>query len=357
MDRQNMNRSSEVAFSAVSKPQPSKKKLWKKLVAVIGVFSVMGIVVLSITLAVSRFRQQQFIPVPAPLMQNSMPQPRLTSVEFVGVNPRLPSAFVAYKSGETPLPMEAFAESVARALGMTKDPQAEFWSDESGQSSLVINPVFKSVMYLFSPEQSALGGKTATVSAKKLPEDDELNTAAVDFLKNLPLPYPPNRTSASFLYLKGEIEPREVARSEADSVYISYVPMIDEYPLYTNATSTAPYQVGVMANKTITRASISAQIPQPVEIGKVEPLSVEDALQNIRLEKGTVVSASVLETGIFQIKDFRSVRFETASIEYRYMSATGLFYPYYRFSGVAETIAGIQGKVEMVVPAYKPSTI
>lgn len=340
-------------------PQNKKIKKLKRLVIALVIVLLSVAIVLIVVLSVHRFRQLRFVPVEAPRIEVLTQQPRLAQVTFTGAAPILPTTFTSFTAGGESLSLDEKTKKIAELLGLSYQSDRDVWENQAtnevvyrSQSNARIRYIREERMSLLA-EPRAMGG----VQVKKpLPSDEELRETALSFLEKLDLPVLPDPKSARLEFYAGELDLAKVNKEVAQYARVYFSLSLDQYPLFVDSGFKDPFIVLVSADKEIISADLGSLIPTPVKEGDLQPKSIEVAVEELRQNRGIMIRAEVvdLETGIFEIRRLRSATFDKVVLEYRYVSESGRFYPFYHFSGDAQTAAGERGKLEMIVPAYLP---
>lgn len=336
-----------------------KRKVWKRLMVLGAIFSSATVVLMTALLAANRFRQARFTPVDAPRIKVSTNQPRLTQVAFTGVAPILPESFSSFTAGGETLSLDEKTKKMAEVLQMTYQSDRDVWEREATNEVLYRSTSDSRIRYVREERGSLLtqpGQNGGGVGEKKLPSDEEIRETALEFLRRFELPILPDAASARLEFYAGELDLFIVEREKAQFARVFFSLSLDTYPLFVDSGFQDPFVVLVSADKQVVSADLGSSIPTPVKEGVLQPKPIEIAVEELRQNRGIMVRAEVvdLETGIFEIRRLRSVTFDRVVLEYRYVSESGRFYPFYHFYGDAQTATGDRGKLEMIVPAYLP---
>lgn len=132
------------------------------------------------------------------------------------------------------------------------------------------------------------------------------------------------------------IEKTTIDRATLADIPFTY--SIDGFPLFYQKEASFPFKLTVFSNLTFGKMTYFPFSIEPQVIGNRKSLSVDQAIENIRSNKFASIISNAQERGTeLKIDTILSVNFETYSIEYRVDEEQGLIYPFYRFSGNAET--------------------
>lgn len=334
-------------------------KRWRRVFLVLTALFLLTVFILLVLQSLERFRRPAFTPVEAPKLEVSTGQPRLTNIQFTGVPPILPAQFESYVSGGEYLSLDDLTKRLAENLGLSYQADGDFWENIQSGETLYATKTTGRIKYSQERRGSLLGNSSVRqeeVVKKVLPPDGELVDTALSFINRLNYAVLPSAQSATLEYLAGELDLREVPRDEAKYVKVSFRLSLDTYPLFIDSGDKNPFIVMVSSEKKVTSADLGLLIPTPIKEGVLQPKPIETAVEELRQNRGIMVRAEVVDltTGIFEIRRLRSVNFDRVNLEYRYVSESGRFYPFYHFYGDAQTATGERGKLEMIVPAYLP---
>lgn len=343
---------------ASSRVEPnSKKRSFKKIAMVLLVLLLVFVAVAAIALSVNRFRQAAYLPVAPPVLNESPGQPTLAQISFTGTAPILPKSFSSYVGGGESPDIEDLTKTFAEKLGLILDPSTKIWRNSSEEIEMYPSKTSGRVMYSFSQQESALSAQTnGAVKLKKtpIPAEKELIVTALDFLNKLDFPLLPDGNSAKIEYLTGGIEPAPTTKENAGMAMVMFGMKLESYPLYVDSHYDEPFVVTVSSEKIVTHAELPNLIPRPIKEGQLQPKPIDVAVAELKANRGVMVRVEISDviTGIFEIRSLRSAVFDKATLEYRYVSKSGRFYPFYHFYGDAQTAKGERGKLEYIVPAY-----
>lgn len=143
--------------------------------------------------------------------------------------------------------------------------------------------------------------------------------------------------------------------SEATFADVPLTYTIDGYPIFDKKESTYPFRMTVYSDLSFGKLTYS---PFSIDIrmaGNKKSISVEEAVENIRTNRFASIIENFQEQGNeLKIEQILSVTFEQVSIEYRIDEEQRLIYPFYKFSGEAETENDILW-LEVLTPAIEIS--
>jgi hypothetical protein len=132
------------------------------------------------------------------------------------------------------------------------------------------------------------------------------------------------------------VEQTTIEKATFANVPLTYT--IGGYPIFYKKEAIFPFYLTVFSDLSFGKLTYYPFETTPNIIGEKNSLSIDQAIENIRTNKFASIISNVQERGTeLKIDTILSVNFETYSIEYRVDEEQGLIYPFYRFSGNAET--------------------
>jgi len=139
-----------------------------------------------------------------------------------------------------------------------------------------------------------------------------------------------------------------------NNALLAEVPMtyeIDDYPIYFQKESKYPFVFLISSDMSFVKLTYFPFATNPRVIGKKRSISIDDAIENIRNNRFASIISNYQEQGNeLKIESILSVDFDDFAIEYRIDEEQSLIYPFYRFSGNAESVND-NLRIEVLTPA------
>lgn len=251
----------------------------------------------------------------------------LKTVVFSGTEPELPEEITVFQGSTTPLEVEQFMSDFAQIFGLTASPTRRFfWMDITGEKTLTYNPSQQVVTYLKRQNDYAHESPAFDIS--------RAISTAEQFIKNeLSL------TEHSAVVDQIEYLGDEGAKTAATAEFlqIPFVKNLHGLPVRFAKSISPPLTISLNHEYEVYRIDMYITTPDPVPMISTTPLTVDQALENIRQNNATIISSSLDLGGIIELQRIESLALTAASLQYRYDPTNNIYYPYYEFIGTAQT--------------------
>ncbi|HAV15509.1 MAG TPA: hypothetical protein DCX25_04225 [Candidatus Pacebacteria bacterium] len=274
-----------------------------------------------------------------------VPKLSIQSFSFTGTAPTLPLTLATYTSGKTQLP-EEFASALAKKLALPPGTYAGVWTNPSTQEEISYSKVSRSVEY---SRQGGSPSKTTFQLEQTFTnsiQNAEILLASLGFNTEHLLP---DRKNTLFFLETHDLEKAD--RIVANLASIPFIFSLNEYPVFFESTIAPTALAFVRSDGTIAKLKFSIVPPQPTQDKNITPLSMNQALENLRGGKGTVVSSAIVGGNVLSLSALTEAVFDSVHIEYRFTSSDQTYIPYYRFGGTAKNAQGLPTHIEIITTA------
>lgn len=291
-------------------------------------------------------------PYQAPTPISASPRPNLdnsftsfSSVSYVGAAPNLPTELSVGEINIHDSNLTSLKDKLISKYKLSPANVANVWSGDDGYLQKSAN----SDEYTFGFSDKVLSRSQTEEEVVLSPE--KINEIGRNFLLSLlgedyDLQAIENQVS-TFDGLEG-------GGDQSPQNQFSLVPyslIVDGYPLYYRSSNVVPFHVTVSRTGQIVKFDLRPQLLKVSQLNKVTPITLDQALSQIRNGVGTVVDAGKDSFGPLKLNSLSQVELETLSVEYRLDEANRKLVPFYRFSGTALNSLKEKIRVEVITPA------
>lgn len=271
-----------------------------------------------------------------------------TSIQYTGEDPNLPQELpIARQSPESLSNQEAIDALINRHQLVRKSIQLKVWANDN---------------YLLTYD-SSVDKYTLLVSgydsSEVIPivERSLATSTAQGYLNTL---LPSNQltlleNAVTFHHFGQEIT--DTSENEATAVRVPFAPTLQGIPVYFEQYADYPFIVTVDGKNEIRRIVFHPQL-QKYEVFDTLPLiTIEEALENMKQGKSSIITAKYLEEEPIQLRDLKSAQLSSVQLEYRDDTSQGLIYPFYRFTGKATRADDKGVELQIITPAVHTTSL
>lgn len=319
-------------FVAEQQPTPVQKPPIIRLLAWarrnIWLSSILLLLVLTLVLVILTPETQQS-DLTAPQWQTDGVRPaNLKTVTFTGTEPALPDTIALYQGSSQPPDPEQFMTDLGSQLGLNRVSNEQlFWFNPATDSSLTYNAAQHTITFL---------KRQNDYEVESVPELDlsRVIQQATQFVHNEfgLTSYIPEPDQVVFL---GEESTANAATAEFIKVPFAY--QLDNFPVKYTTSIEPPVAVTVNRLYEVFRIDLYVNLPTPTAPASLEPLTVSQAIEQIRQNTGSIISSSLESGALIELERITDLTLDAAKLQYRYDPNSNVFYPYYEFSGQATT--------------------
>jgi len=261
--------------------------------------------------------------VPTPTFSESQPIPTNIEISYTGPILKIPDKLNVYQSKTTSLDEAAqiFIEYYGLALSDT-----DLWMDQAGNVNLFIDRVNNQIQINVSPEESegdGLNKSSAQANVENLLENVGLaNKLKLD----------------GYDYLQGTIEVMKTNNEAAASfIQFAYNQKVDGYPIYYNNLPRETVVILTDKNNQVIKITYMPVLDVQPYLSGQKTINENTLLELVRSGRGEMFEASVDNNPYYKpnIDEVSSMTLSSYVVEYRFVTTTGLLYPYVVFGGEA----------------------
>lgn len=266
-------------------------------------------------------------------------------VTFIGIAPNLP-AELSVGTAENFVPLNFEDRTVKEKLITRYDLQRHpavptLWmSPTYGLQEIEETGSYELISQVFLPE----GKLVDTVLARQV---------AQNFVDSI---FPENNLQLLFnkiIYRHADVHGDIVEAQDAELVEIPFGYTIDTYPIFLEKSLEYPVTVIINADNQVQKAVFHPFFLTPKIDGKIETLTLPEALANINSNKATIVSSRYEGFERESLEKIVTGSMSEITIEYRVSAETKRLVPYYKFSGSLTNDQGQEFYGEIITPAVQ----
>ena len=154
-------------------------------------------------------------------------------------------------------------------------------------------------------------------------------------------------------YLNNSHEQGFVSPNEATYLHIPLTYELDGYPVFYQNKNSYPFFCRVDNFYELKRASFKDFFQEFQLVGQLKPVSIDQAVNNIKKGEASVISAQSQIAPIIDLDWIEEADLYRVEIDYRYDEKLRIAYPFYKFKAKLTNSGGINIEATIITPAIK----
>lgn len=307
----------------------------------------LGIVLVAGLAAIFLFKKQQprvSLPgqVKNPIQNSGFAKTEIGDIKYVGPGVSVPKTLSIYKNNG--ITLENLGKELAQRFNFSQSAFSKnVWISQDQKEALTVDSFNNRVEY--SKDQAGSLGK------EPKPNLNDSKKRAFDFLSSLGLTKTISPEPETVNYFKG-VEYLPASREDAQIIEMSFKQTLGGYPLSTEIFSLSDIVVTTGTDNKVVKAIFPPRFVPALQSNEVATISFAEGVAILEAKKGSLVEVrSETEGKLITVTSLSNVSLSSAILEYRLSTKDNLFYPYFRFKGVAQMPENKEVSVIFLVPA------